>query len=106
MDLLQVAKALSNGMRLRLLQLIAEKPDSASAVHQRYIDRYNDQKHRESIYRALETLVDADLLTKQYEEESGLIYSLSHEQLVVDLQEDDVRPISVEQDDKDRDGAE
>lgn len=94
MDLMKVGKTLSNKTRLRLLQLIADEPDSAIGAHQRYVDRYNDQKHRESIYRSLETLVDAQLLTKEYQKEEGLVYQLAHEQLLINLQEASITPIS------------
>ncbi|MFC4448088.1 hypothetical protein [Halorussus aquaticus] len=96
MELIAVSKALSNETRLRLLKLIAEEPGSATRLHQRYVDEYSDQKHRESIYRALETLVDAELLVKEYQKEAGLIYHLAHEQIVVELPTGDVTPLSTD----------
>ncbi len=96
MDLMEVGKALSNETRLRLLQLLADKSDSASGVHERYVNEYDDRKHRESIYRALEKLVEVQILTKEYQKESGLVYHLANEQLVVDLRELSVEPISAE----------
>lgn len=96
MDLLQVGKALSNETRLQLLQIIADEPDSATGAHQRYVNKYSNQKHRESIYRALETLVDAELLTKEYEKDEGLVYQLPHREFIVDVQEANISPASAE----------
>lgn len=86
MDLEKVGAALANVTRLRVLQLLGEKPDSASGIHQRYLDTYEDEKRRESIYRGLERLVDADIATKEYVNEKGIIYRLEHDRLLIDLQ--------------------
>lgn len=96
MELINVSKALSNETRLRLLQLVAEEPGSATSVHQRFVEEHSDQKHRESVYRALEILVDAELLIKEYQKEEGLIYHIAHEQLVIDLPVADITPVSTD----------
>lgn len=99
MEIEQVGRALSNETRLRLLQLIADEPSTAKEAHDRYIDTYTDQKHRESIYRALETLVDAGILTKEYSTERGIMYEINHRALIVDLQTVTITPVSEDQSD-------
>lgn len=96
MDLIQVGKALSNETRLKLLQILADEPDSAVKVHQRYVTEHDEEMHRESIYRALEVLVDAQLLAKEYEQDEGLVYRLAHEQLRVDLREAEISSVPPE----------
>jgi len=96
MELIAVSKALSNETRLRLLKIIATEAGSATGIHQRYVDEYEDQKHRESVYRALENLVDAELLTKEYQQDAGLVYQLAHEQVVIDLPAADIDPVSAD----------
>lgn len=94
MDLQEVSQALSNPTRINLIQMIREDPMSASIAHKRYIESYEDKK-RESIYRELENLVDASLVTKEYNtEEKKIEYSLAHEHLRVDLIQIAVEPIN------------
>lgn len=94
MELKQVGNALANDTRLRLLRLVAEKHDSAVEIHRRYIDEHDDEKHRESIYRALEILVDSQLLSKEYRDGQGLIYRLNHDRLSIDLHTTTVEPVA------------
>lgn len=92
MELEPVAKALSNTTRLKILRLVADKPDTAIGTFQRYTDTYDDDKHRENIYRGLEILVDADVLEKEYRTDRGLTYQLIHDGLLIDLCDATVKP--------------
>lgn len=85
MELQQVGAALANETRRKILRLIAVEPDSAVSTHRRYLNSYSDDKHRESIYRGLETLVEADILVKDYDEQQGLIYQLKYDNIRIDL---------------------
>lgn len=96
MDLMQVGKALSNGTRLKLLQLVADESVTAVRAHRRYGETYDEEIRRESIYRALEVLVDAQLLTKEYERDKGVVYRVTHEELLVDLRNAEATPVSAE----------
>ena len=92
MDLHQVSKALSNPTRLNLLGILREDPRSAADAHRAYIREY-EAKQRESIYRELEILVEASLLSKEYNtDEKEIQYRLRHEELVVDLANRTVGP--------------
>jgi len=87
----QAGSALSNPTRVRLLSLLSEQDYSASTAHEEYNERFEDDKHRESIYRELENLVEYGLLTKNYQtEEKELRYSLRYERLEIDLTTSDV----------------
>ncbi len=86
MDLLKVSNALSNETRLKTLRLVADEPGSSITIHRRYLEDYNDEKRRESIYRALNQLTEAGLLKKGYNTEDNKIeYSMVSERLLVDL---------------------
>jgi Fe2+ or Zn2+ uptake regulation protein len=47
--------------------------------------RKYDVKYRESVYRALEKLVDSELVEKCYIKEKGLCYRLKVKSLKIDL---------------------
>jgi DNA-binding transcriptional ArsR family regulator len=96
MELELVAKALSNTTRLKVLQLVADQPDTAIGTFQRYADTYDDDKHRESIYRELGVLVDAEVLQKEYQAGRGLLYQLTHDRLLIDLHNTTVEPKSAD----------
>lgn len=86
MDINKVGSALTNPTRVRLLRLLSERDYSASSAHEEYNRRFGDQKHRESIYRELENLVEYGFLEKGYRtEKKELQYSLRCERLEVDL---------------------
>lgn len=92
MNIQEVSQALSNPTRINLIRMVGERPLSASDAHKKYIEDYEDKK-RESIYRELENLVDASLLTKSYNsDEKELQYRLTYEQLEVNLVETEVTP--------------
>ena len=87
MELTKVGSALSNRTRVRLLQLLSEQSHSTQSACEEYNDKYSDSKHRESIYRGLEKLVESGLVRKEYESENKrLEYTLRVESLYVDLE--------------------
>lgn len=92
-DIYEVTSALSDKTRLRLINIVREEgPLSSKRAHNEFISRYEDRR-RESIYKALETLVDANILTKTYEREGeGLVYELPNTRLIIDLSEMKVQP--------------
>lgn len=97
MDVTEVGKALSNGTRVKILRLLADGPRSSIETHERYEERYEEGKRRETIYRELETLVDAGILTKEYNETAGQIeYRMKHGRLLIELAEGTVTPHDVE----------
>lgn len=91
MDINDVGTALSNPTRVRLLQLLSESDYTASTAHEEYNGRFNDDKHRESIYRELENLVEHGFLDKNYETKSKeLRYSLRCQKIEINLLEAEV----------------
>jgi len=85
MDLTKVCKALSSDTRLKILKILVDKNLSAANVFKEYRKR-DDKRHRESIYRALEKLVDAEILRKEYDEKGKeIVYVLEHKEFTIDL---------------------
>lgn len=98
----KIVDALGNDSRVRILQLVLAEPMTATETHETYLDTFDGEKHRETVYRYLETLVDAGLVKKEYHSSRGLVYSAPHSQLILDLENwtatpiDDVPPASEE----------
>jgi DNA-binding transcriptional ArsR family regulator len=88
MDIVEVGSALSNTTRVRLLSIISEHgPLSSKQAHERYVEKF-DSKRRESVYKALEKLVDAGILTKFYDREGeGIVYDIEADKLIINFQE-------------------
>lgn len=93
MDPETVAKALMNDGRAKTLQLVLTEPKTATEAYVQYGKTYEDEKHRETIYRYLETLVDAGLVEKEYQSDRGLVYFTPNERLILDLEKWSVRSV-------------
>ncbi len=96
MDLSTVANALANEHRVDVLHLLLSEPKTVTETHDQFVEKYDEEKHRETIYRYLETLVDAGLVEKEYRSNRGLVYSVQHHCLVLDLENWDVEPVNDE----------
>lgn len=80
MDISDFGTALSNPTRANLLNLLNNSDYSATEAYEIYNQQFKDKKHRESIYRELENLVEAGLVRKEYsEDDKKLEYSLPYE---------------------------
>ncbi len=92
MDVLDVCSALSNSTRLNLISILLENgPMTSIDAHEEFVDRYEDRR-RQSIHSALETLVDAGLVEKFYsKEDGGIVYEVEKKEWQVDLGEMTVR---------------
>lgn len=88
MDLKIGCKALSSDTRLKIIKIIIEKgPLSSKEVHSEFIKRH-ENKRRESIYKGLEILREANILEKQYDDsETKIVYKIMNEKLKIDLVE-------------------
>lgn len=86
MDIAEVSSALSDVTRLRLIEILSNRGAmSSKQAHEEFTDRYNSHR-RESIYKALETLVDAEILVKTYSQDTHeLMYDVATEKLLIDL---------------------
>lgn len=86
MDITKVCKALGSDTRLKILKILADKKLSAAKVYKEYSKRFHGKIHRESIYRALEKLVDAEILGKEYnKKEKEIVYVLKHRELTINV---------------------
>jgi Fe2+ or Zn2+ uptake regulation protein len=94
MELTSIGGALSNETRVKILNLISAEDKSSIATHEEYKKRFSDSKHRETIYRELENLVESGLVEKYYDDqEQQLKYSLSHEKILIDLGDNSITPV-------------
>jgi DNA-binding transcriptional ArsR family regulator len=87
MDVLDVCAALSNETRLRLVSiLLNEGPMTSKVAHETFVGQY-EQRRRQSIHSALETLVEAEIVEKSYSKpDGGIVYDVPDSRLVVDLE--------------------
>lgn len=86
MDVTEVGKALSNETRVNILRLLDDDSYSSIETFERYEAEYAEGKRRETVYRELENLVEAGLLTKEYNQTAGQIeYELRFQRLLIDL---------------------
>lgn len=77
MDIAKVISALNSELRREILKILAEKPYTVLEVQDELKTRGFNVKYRETVYRALEKLVDAGLVEKYYVKEKGICYKLS-----------------------------
>ncbi|MHA1248895.1 MAG: ArsR/SmtB family transcription factor [Candidatus Helarchaeota archaeon] len=86
MMIIKVLKALSSKTRLRIINLLTSKELSAIEIYRLYIMKYNERISRESIYKATEKLVNANLITKNYDRKNKkIVYKLNFEKLEIDF---------------------
>jgi len=92
MDVAEFGAAISDETRLRLIEIIHEEgPLTSKEAHAEFVERYEDRR-RESIYKALEKLVDTGLLSKEYKgTEDGLVYTLPHNIVKINLPTREIR---------------
>lgn len=95
MDIVELGKALSNQTRVHIILLLAGSPSSTASLHQKYTTKYDESKHRETIYREVEKLVEIGLVDKNYDSNSKtFIYTLNYESIEIDLLEGEVQSTS------------
>lgn len=78
--IIQVAKALANPARLRILEALSKGPLSGADIHRTMASSI----YYDSTYRHLELLVDSGLALKHYDQKKKrLMYSLAANQLTI-----------------------
>jgi Fe2+ or Zn2+ uptake regulation protein len=77
--------ALDSDLRREVLTVLADKPSTVLGVMQKLKNKGLDVKYRETVYRSLETLLDAGLVEKFYDREHGLCYKLCSSKIVVEI---------------------
>lgn len=85
MDIAKVISALNSELRREILKVLAEDSYTVLEVLNRLKKKGLDVKYRETIYRALEILVDAELVEKFYVKEKGLCYKLSLTRITIEI---------------------
>lgn len=76
METAKVISALNSKMRREILKTISEEPMTVMQVLEELKRRKFEVKYRETVYRALEKLLDAGLVEKYYDPEKGLCYRI------------------------------
>ena len=85
MGISKIISALDSELRREVLKVLAEKPHTVLEVLNKLKNKGIDVKYRETVYRALEKLVDAELVEKHYEKGRGLYYKLSLNRLTIEI---------------------
>ena len=86
MEISEVCFALSNTTRLKLISIISnEGPLTSKRAHESFVAQY-EQRRRQSIHAALETLVEAEILNKIYSrEDGGIVYTVKTSRVTIDF---------------------
>jgi|Deesub1362B_J571_1020462.scaffolds.fasta_scaffold00647_13 DNA-binding transcriptional ArsR family regulator len=86
MDVEKVVKALNSRTRRKILKILSEGPKNVKEVSIVLREQYSANiKYRESVFKALEKLVEADLVEKFYEKDKGIAYRLKRKKVTIDL---------------------
>jgi|Deesub1362A_J573_1020465.scaffolds.fasta_scaffold21634_2 Fe2+ or Zn2+ uptake regulation protein len=85
MDIEKVMSALNSKLRREILKIVSKEPMTVIQVLGQLRKRRFEVKYRESVYRALEKLFDAELVEKCYIKEKGLCYKIRSKFLTIDL---------------------
>lgn len=86
MDFNKVILALNSNTRQQIIKILDKGPATLTEIFQEI--KKNKKvgiAYRESIYRALEKMVDADLVEKYYEKGKGICYKLLTKKIKLDL---------------------
>ena len=85
MDIGKVVAALNSNLRREILKILAGQPMTVVEVLEELRKRNFEIKYRETVYRALEKLFDAELVKKYYVKEKGLCYKIAVNHIVIDI---------------------
>jgi len=94
MEIRKVISALDSDLRRVILRIVADNPGTVVDVLNQLRKRGFEVKYRETVYRAMEKLVDAQLMEKFYEKERGLCYKLSLTSLEIDITKGTITKLS------------
>jgi len=85
MDIAKAISALDSPFRREILKILVERPVTVADVLSRLKAKGHVAKYRETVYRALEILVDSGLVEKYYDREKGLCYKLSLNRITIEI---------------------
>jgi len=81
-----VIAALNSRTRIKILRLLAREPKNVKEIFSELSKQEGFRvKYPESIYKALQKLVDCGLVKKYYDRERGLLYSPVCSKIEIDL---------------------
>jgi len=86
----KVLSTLNSKFRREVLRIVLEEPKTVMQVFNELRDRGVEVKYREVVYRALEKLLDADLVEKEYVRGRGLCYRAKAKTIVINLVNDSI----------------
>jgi len=90
-----ILRALDSDLRRELLKIALEGPLDADGFYNKVIDRGFNIRYKESVYKELQTLVQADLIDKYYDVQSKkILYRLKTGKVVVDIRTMETETIS------------
>lgn len=90
MDVNKVIGALNSGLRREILSILSKQSMTVLQVLEELKRRTGGVRYRETVYRALERLVDSGLVEKYYEKEKGLCYKLVSNCIMIRIEKDSV----------------
>jgi len=85
MDIAKISSAINSDLRREILKILTERPLTVLEVLNKLKNKGFDVKYRETVYRALEKLVDAELVEKFYVKEKGLCYKLFLTRMTIEI---------------------
>jgi len=92
MDVEKVIKALNSKTRRKILKILSTGPKNVKEISKILTEEYSvNIKYRESVFKALEKLVEADLVEKFYKKNKGILYRLKKEKITIDLVNEEVK---------------
>ena len=94
MDLEKVISALYSETRRKILKILAEGPMTVQETLNKLSQLGFKIKYRESIFRALEKLVNAELVEKFYDRKKGICYKLLIRRIEINLIKETVSGLS------------
>jgi Fe2+ or Zn2+ uptake regulation protein len=81
-----VIRALDSPLRVELVKILLEKPRSAPDIYQTLINAGFDIGDRDTVYKALQMLVDAGILEKYYEMTvKRICYRVATKRILIDI---------------------
>jgi len=83
MEIDKVVTALNSKLRREILRIVSKQPMTVIQVLEELKEMKVEIKYRETIYRALEKLVDAKLVEKSYVKEKGLCYKALGNRIII-----------------------
>jgi len=85
MEIDKVIAALNSKLRREILSIVSKQPMPVIQVLKELKKRRFKVKYRETVYRALEKLVNSGLVEKCYIKEKGICYKLKVKIIKIDL---------------------